>query len=296
VKRIDDVRDFLMSRRARLSPEEAGLPAHSGNRRVEGLRRAEVAALAGVSVDYYTRLERGNLRGVSEGVLNSLVRTLKLDMAEAAYLFNLARAANASGAAPRPETAEQVRPTIQRTLDALTGAPAWVRNGRFDFLAANDLGHALYADLFDGGARPPSYARYLFLDPRSKDFCLEWESVAHAIVSFLRSEAGRDPHDCSLTALIGELSTQSEEFRRMWASNDVRFHRSGRKLLHHSVVGRLDLAFEVMELPADPGLVLVTYTAEPGSPSDDALSLLASWSARHNTADTRSMLRPAGGS
>ena len=275
----NDIRDFLASRRARITPEQAGLPAYGGNRRVLGLRREEVALLAGVSVDYYTRLERGNLKGVSEGVLEAVARALQLDEAEHAHLFDLAGAANTTPRTRRRPGTQRVRPSVQRLLDAMTGAPAYLRNGRLDLLAANRLGHALYSEVFTDPVRPANAARFVFLNPRSADFYVDWERVANDSVAILRAAAGRDPYDRALTDLIGELSTRSEEFRTRWAAHNVRFHRTGIKRLHHPVVGDLDLTFEALELPADPGLRITTYTAEPGSPSQDGLNLLASWAA-----------------
>jgi transcriptional regulator with XRE-family HTH domain len=274
-----EIREFLATRRARITPEQAGLPAYGGRRRVAGLRREEAAMLAGVSVDYYTRLERGSLGGASDGVLEALARALQLDEAERAHLFNLARATHARPAArPRPAP-QRVRPSVQRVLDAMTGLPAWVRNDRFDFLAANPLGYALYAELIASPAGPPNNARFVFLDPRSREFYLDWQRSADDIVAILRGEAGRSPYDHALTDLIGELSTRSEEFRTRWAAHDVRFHRTGTKKLHHPVVGDLSLTFEAMQLTADPGLTLLTYSAEPETASHDALQLLASWAA-----------------
>ena len=272
-----EIREFLASRRARLRPEEAGIPTYGTHRRVPGLRREEVAILAGVSVDYYTRLERGNLRGTSEGVLNALARALHLDEAERTHLFDLARAANESGISNRRRTASQrVRPSVQRILDAMVGAPAWVRNPCHDFLAANQLGYALYSEMFTDPVRPANNARFVFLNPRSQEFFADWEQAANDIVAILRSEAGHNPYDRALTDLIGELSTRSETFRTKWAAHNVRFHRTGRKQLHHPIVGDLDLAYEAMELPGEDLTVLV-YTAEAGSASQDALNLLASW-------------------
>jgi transcriptional regulator with XRE-family HTH domain len=283
-----EVRDFLTTRRAKITPDQAGLPAYGGNRRVAGLRREEVAMLAGVSVDYYTRLERGNLRGASDAVLDALVRALQLDEAETAYLFDLARSANASPvSAAKRAPAPQVRPSIQRLLDSITTAPAAVRNGRFDYLAANRLGRALYAPLYEHAARDavaPNSARFTFLDPRARDFYVDWDRATRDVVAFLRSEAGRNPYDRALTDLIGELSTRSELFRTLWAAHNVRFHRSGTKSLNHPVVGRLDLSFEGLELPTDPGLTLLTYNAEAGTPGADGLSMLASWAATLDTA------------
>jgi transcriptional regulator with XRE-family HTH domain len=272
-----DAREFLSSRRAKITPEMAGLPTYGGRRRVAGLRREEVALLAGVSVDYYTRLERGNLSGVSEGVLDSLGRALQLDEAERAHLFDLARAANANQRTRRRAAPQQVRPSVQRLLDAVTAAPAWVRNARMDFLAANRLGYALYSELFADPVRPVNNARFVFLDPRSQRFYVDWERGADDLVAILRTEAGRNPYDRELHDLIGELSTRSETFRTRWASHNVRFHRTGVKRLHHPVVGDLELTYEAMEFPADPGLTMFVYTAEPGSASDDGLKLLASW-------------------
>ncbi len=278
----NEIRDFLTTRRAKITPEQAGLPTYGGGyRRVPGLRREEVALLAGVSVDYYTRLERGNLAGASDSVLEALARALQLDEAERAHLFDLARAVNATAAAARTRRrpAARVRPAVQRILDAMTMAPAYVRNGRLDVLAANQLGRAVFAPLFDTTARTPNIARFIFLDPAARDFYVEWDSLAGDTVAILRGEAGRDPYDRALSDLIGELSTRSELFRTWWAAHNVRLHRTGVKHLHHPVVGDLTLAYESMELTADAGLRLNAYTAEPGSPSQDTLNLLASWAA-----------------
>jgi transcriptional regulator with XRE-family HTH domain len=273
-----EVRDFLASRRARISPQRAGLPTY-GHRRVPGLRREEVATLAGVSADYYARLERGNLSGTSDSVLEAVARALQLDDAERAHLFDLARAANASpGNRVRGAAPQRVRAGVQQLLDAMTGAAAVVSNGRGDHLAANRLGRALFAPLFDGPARG-NIARFTFLGPASADFYPDWEQGAHAIVAALRGQAGRNPYDKALTDLIGELSTRSDVFRTLWAAHDVRLHRTGTKRIHHPLVGDLDLAYEALALTADDGLVLNAFTAEPGSASADALNMLASWTA-----------------
>ncbi|WBB67725.1 helix-turn-helix transcriptional regulator [Micromonospora sp. WMMD812] len=274
-----EIRDFLTSRRAKITPERAGLPDYGGHRRVAGLRREEVALLAGVSVDYYTRLERGNLTGVSDSVLEALVRALQLDDAERAHLFDLARAANTSAAAARGRRrpAPHLRPEVQRLLDVMTMAPAYVRNGRLDVLGANQLGRAVFAPLFDTVARVPNIARFVFLDPAAQSFYVEWDGVARDTVALLRAEAGRDPYDRALSDLVGELSTLSEVFRTWWAAHDVRLHRAGVKRLHHPLVGDLTLTYESMELTADPGLRLNAYSAEAGSPAQEALNLLASW-------------------
>jgi transcriptional regulator with XRE-family HTH domain len=274
-----EIREFLCSRRARITPEQAGLPAYGGNRRVKGLRREEVAMLAGVSVDYYVRLERGNLSGASEGVLDAVARALQLDEAEQSHLFALARDSDATTARRRRPAAQKVRPVVQQILDAITDAPAWIRNARHDVLAANRMGYALYSPLFADPHRPPNTARFAYLDPASKEFFVDWDRAADDIAAMLRSEAGRNPYDKALTELIGELSTRSETFRTRWAAHNVRFHRTGLKKLHHPVVGDLDLNFEALEFPSDPGLTLLVYTAAPDSPTADALKLLASWAA-----------------
>ena len=275
----NEIRDFLISRRARITPEQVGLPAYGGNRRVSGLRREEVAMLAGVSVDYYIRMERGNARGVSDSVLENLARALRLDDAERAHLYDLARAANNGARAPRRPARQQVRPAVQRLLDAMTMAPVYVRNARMDVLAANRLGRALFAPLFGSSAKPVNLARFIFLDPAAAEFYQEWDRLASDTVALLRAEAGRNPTDRALSDLIGELSTRSDIFRIRWADHNVRQHKSGIKHFHHPVVGDISLAYESLELVADPGLVLNGYSAEPGTASEDALSLLASWAA-----------------
>jgi transcriptional regulator with XRE-family HTH domain len=273
-----EIRQFLSSRRARITPERAGLATYGSNRRVAGLRREEVALLAGVSVDYYTRLERGNLGGVSEAVLDALGQALQLDEAERGHLFDLARAATTSARPRRRPAPQRVRAGIQRILDAMD-VPAEVRNGRGDILAANRLGSALYSELYLDPVRPANVARFVFLSPRAQAFFPDWESTANDLVASLRTAAGRNPHDRGLQDLVGKLSTRSQEFRVRWAAHHVRRHQTGRKRLRHPVVGDLELTYEVLALPADPGLSLVVYGAEPGSASQDGLKLLASWAA-----------------
>lgn len=278
-ERRNGIREFLVSRRAKLSPERAGLSVYGGNRRVPGLRREEVAMLAGVSVDYYNRLERGNLGGVSQTVLDAIARALQLDEAEHAHLLDMARAASEAPSKRRRATPQRIRPSVQRLLDAMTDAPAWVRNARHDLLAVNRLGRALYAPMLDDPERPANTARFVFLNPRSQEFFQDWERVAADVVAMLRSEAGSNPYDRDLSNLIGELSTRSETFRTRWAAHDVHFHRAGTKRLRHPVVGELELTYEAMGLTSDPGLTFIAYTAEPGTASADALRLLASWAA-----------------
>jgi transcriptional regulator with XRE-family HTH domain len=272
-----DIREFLTSRRAKITPEQAGLPAYGSNRRVQGLRREEAAMLAGISVEYYTRFERGNAAGASEDVLEGVVRALQLDEAERAHLFDLVRAANATRRPTRRRpTQERVRPTVLRILDSIA-APAYVRNGRLDLIAANTLGHALYEPVFQDPSGTPNMARFIFLTPRASDFFRDWGKIANDAVAILRAEAGRDPYDNPLSQLIGELATRSDEFRVRWAAHNVKFHRTGAKTLHHPVVGDLTLDYEALELPGDAGQRILVYSAEPGSPSQQALDLLASW-------------------
>lgn len=269
--------EFLRSRRARITPERAGLPAWGDRRRVKGLRREEVALLAGVSVEYYVRLERGNLSGVSEPVLEAVANALQLDDAERAHLHDLARATSSRSATGRSGRST-VRPPVQWLLDSMQGTAAYVRNARTDLLAANALGRALYAPVFAMPGRP-NVARFIFLDPSAADFFTEWRKVAGESAALLRTLAGENPYDAGLTQLVGELSTRSDLFRTLWATHDVRQHRTGTKKFHHPVVGDLTLAYESMELTADPGLRLNAYVAEPGTPSAEALALLASWAA-----------------
>jgi transcriptional regulator with XRE-family HTH domain len=274
------IREFLSTRRARISPGQAGLPVYGGDRRrVSGLRREEAAVLAGISSEYYIRLERGNATGVSESVIDGIAHALQLDEAERAHLLDLIRAAATARPPRRRPAPQRVRSTVQRVLDSMSGTPAFVLNRRLDILAANELGFALFSPIYADPARPPSNARFIFLDPHATEFFRDWNKIANDTVALLRAEAGRDPYDRRLSDLIGELSTRSDEFRVRWGAHNVRIHTTGVKLIHHPVVGDLDLPFESFPLAADPSQSLLTYTAEPGSPSQDALSLLASWAA-----------------
>jgi transcriptional regulator with XRE-family HTH domain len=275
----NDVREFLTSRRAKITPQQAGIPA-GRNRRVPGLRRTEVASLAGVSVEYYSRLERGNLAGVSEEVLEALSRALELDEAEQSHLFDLARAA-ASRPIPRKRAQpESVRQSLQATLDAITTAPAVINNGRGDMVAANGLARALFSEMFDSSPRRPvNNARFVFLEPGSRLFYRDWSKAADDTVAILRTQAGQDPRNIALSDLVGELSTQSEEFRTRWAAHNVRQHFTGTKRVRHPVVGDIELTYEVLDVSADNDMRLIVYTTPTGSTSEDALKLLASWSA-----------------
>lgn len=282
----EEVREFLMSRRAKLTPEQAGIPA-GGSRRVAGLRRSEVAMLADVSIEYYAKIERGNLAGVSDGVLEAIARALQLDDAEREYLFDLARVAH-GGAEPvrrRKPKRWVARESLIRALDAITTGPAFVRNGRMDVLATNALGRAFYDQVFDGPGKG-NLARFNFLDKRSRDFYPDWNAASDVTVAILRTEAGRDPRDKRLHDLIGELSTCSDEFRTRWGAHNVRRHGSGTKNFHHHLVGDLTLTYEGLELTAEPGLSFLIYTAEPGSPSQERLDLLASWAATESNPTT----------
>jgi transcriptional regulator with XRE-family HTH domain len=272
-----EIRDFLATRRAKLTPEQVGLPT-SGRRRVPGLRREEVAVLAGVSTDWYVRLEKGHISGVSDEVLDAVARALQLSDVEREHLFNLARAAKPTRT-PRTRTKTPIPPSLQRVLDSMTGAAAFVRNGRLDIVATNPLARALYAPVLDEPAHRANIARFDFLDPRAADYYPNYDGALSVAVALLRTEAGRTPHDKDLTELIGELATRSEAFRTRWGTHDVRAHRGGIKQFNHPVVGQLELAYDSMELVAAPGLVLTAYTAEPATPSADALSLLSSWAA-----------------
>jgi transcriptional regulator with XRE-family HTH domain len=279
-----ELSEFLTSRRSRITPAQAGLPSYGTRRRVTGLRREEVAMLAGVSVEYYTRVERGNTRGVSQEVMDGIARALQLDDAERLHLGALARTVNATGSHQRRPAQQRVRPGVKRLLNAITHAAAIVGNERLDLLAANPLGAALFAPVFDSAAGPTNFARYTFLDPTATDFYADWDRAANDGVALLRVAAGRDPYDRKLSDLVGELSTRSDDFRVRWADHDVKIHTTGTKTVNHPVAGELSLDFESLDLPGDPGQTITTYTAEPGSPSQERLDLLASWTARPPTA------------
>ncbi|MDX3520523.1 helix-turn-helix transcriptional regulator [Streptomyces scabiei] len=286
----DEVREFLTSRRAKITPERAGLPA-GPRRRVTGLRRSEVAALADVSVEYYAKLERGTLTGASPAVLEAVARALQLDDAERAHLLHLAQAQEGSDTLARPRRRSggqrTLHSSLQWTLDAVTAAPAFVVNGRLDLLASNQLARAFFSDLYgddlDGSPiQLPNLARYQFLSPAARRFYAHWDLAADMTVDVLRTEAGRNPHDKDLHDLVGELSTRSDEFRTRWGAHNVTRHGTGTKTFHHPVVGGLTLAWETLAMAAEPGLVVTIYTAEPDSPSEEALRLLASWAATHD--------------
>ena len=276
----DVVSAFLRSRRERVTPEQVGLPVY-GQRRVSGLRRGEVATLAGVSVEYYTRLERGNLRGVSESVLDALARALQLDATERMYLHDLARAA---GPVPRAQSGKRqvrptVRPSVARIVEGMPELAAYVMNDRLDTVAANPLGRALYSQMYADPACGANVARFAFLSPAARRFYTDWDQMARFAVGALRVEAGRNPHDRELSNLIGELSTRSDAFRVMWGSHDVHVFSASTKRLNHPLVGDLELDQDTMSLSDGSGLSVVVYSAPPGTAAEDGLKLLASWSA-----------------
>jgi transcriptional regulator with XRE-family HTH domain len=279
-----DIRDFLISRRAKLAPERVGLPT-GRRRRVPGLRREEVATLAGVSTEWYTRLEKGHISGVSEDVLEAVARALLLDEDERTYLLDLARAARPARRGSHRRKDVSIPSPVQWMVDSMTMAPAFVRSGRLDIIASNALCRALYSPMFDSATTRDrgraNFPRYFFLDPGSFDFFVDWEEGARATVAVLRAEAGREPHDRALRELVGELSTLSPDFRTLWASHDVRIRHEGVKRLNHPEVGRLDMTFRSLDLPLPQRAVhdLIIYAAEPGTASEDRLRLLASWTA-----------------
>ncbi|MDI3406029.1 helix-turn-helix transcriptional regulator [Streptomyces cavernicola] len=279
-----EIRDFLASRRAKITPEQVGLPT-SGRRRVPGLRREEVAVLAGVSTEWYTRLEKGHISGVSEDVLAAVAQALQLDEDERTYLFDLAHAARSAHRKPSRRRDVQVPPNVQWLLDSVTLSAAFVRNGRQDIVADNALARALQAPLYESRTADrhgrPNNARYVFLDPGAREFFVDWDAAAVATAALLRAEAGREPHDRALRDLIGELSTLSPDFRTMWAAHDVRIRHDGAKRLQHPEVGELELTYVSLDLPMAHRAMhdLTLYTAEPGSASEERLKLLASLTA-----------------
>ena len=272
------ISEFLTTRRAKLTPAQVGLPDFGGRRRVPGLRREEVALVAGMSAEYYKRLERGNVAGVSEAVIDGVSRALQLDDAEHAHLNDLIRAANA-GAHPKARRnstrKSQITESLQQTIDAMSTVPVYVQNGRLDAVATNRLGRALYSEMLDDAHQPANAARFIFLEPRAQIFYREWDAQTRQIVALLRAEAGRSPYDRQLSDLVGELSTRSDLFRKLWGAHDVKEHRGGLKAVHHPVVGDLDLPFRAMDRASVRGLQMLVFSAEPGSATHERLQLLA---------------------
>ena len=269
--------EFLRTRRARLTPEDVGMPRLGRYRRVPGLRREELAQVAGVSVAYYTRLEQGHGRNVSAEVLDAIARALRLTDAEHVHLTHLAKPQR-----NRRRTyarSQRVRPGLRQLLDALEGVPAYVVGRRSDILAWNRMAASLFGDWGRLPARERNWARMVFLRPETRELFVVWDAMAADMVSFLRLEAGRHADDPELAALVGELSVHSDEFRRLWAEHDVKEKGHGVKRITHPLVGELTLSFETLALPDDADQHLVTYHAEPGSPAADGLRLLGSWGA-----------------
>ncbi|WP_030165668.1 helix-turn-helix transcriptional regulator [Streptomyces sp. NRRL S-813] len=280
-----ELSEFLRTRRARLQPEDVGLPHYGRHRRVPGLRREELAQLAGVSVAYYTRLEQGNGQGVSAEVLDSIARALRLTDAEHAHLTHLAKPKHKKKqAAPT----QQVRSSLRQLLDTLDAVPAYVVGRRAELLAWNRMAAAVFGDWSQMPAQERNWARMVFLKPEYRDLYLDWEQKAIDVVCGLRMEAGCYPEDPRLSALVGELSVKSEDFRRLWAAHDVKEKSHGVKRLRHPLVGEMDLRYESFKLAADADQSMVLYHAEPGSPSAEALRLLASWGADATRAGTAS--------
>jgi transcriptional regulator with XRE-family HTH domain len=279
-----DIRDFLMTRRARITPEQVGLPP-GRRRRVPGLRREEVAQLAGVSIDYYTQVERGNVAGVSADVLRAVARALRLGDAEEAHLFDLVRAVRGDRSRTAPPARRSIPEGVQALLDSMVTAPAIVINGHLDLVAANAIGRALYAPIFAGAKVTPNLARFMFLDVAADRFFPDWAREADDVVALLRAEAARSPDSPAITRLVGELATRSEQFRTRWAAHDVKAHTHGVKRFRHFEVGELSLTYNVFNIASPGGLSLIGHTAEPHSRSDEALRLLDSWAVTECQAD-----------
>jgi transcriptional regulator with XRE-family HTH domain len=283
----NELRDFLMTRRARITPERAGIAA-LGARRVAGLRREEVAMLAGVSTDYYTRMEKGKVSSPSDSVLEAVSRALELDEAEHTHLVDLVRASGPGSrtASRRPPGGPATRPSLEWMVDAMSDAAAFVGSPFLDVVAMNHLARAVYSPMVEAaGDEKPNFARFAFLNPASRDLYPDWEGAARVAVAQLRLAAGRHPRSRTLSTLVGELATRSAEFRSMWAAHEVRLHFAGTKRFSHPAVGELEVSYRSMELPSDPGHTLTVYNAVPGSPSADSLRLLSSWAATRATMD-----------
>lgn len=276
------LREFLTTRRDRITPADAGLPAFGGRRRVKGLRREEVAMLAGISPEYYIRLERGAAVGISPEIVDSVATALRLDGDERVHLDRLIAAlVPAARRKRRSTTTGSVSPGVHVMLDALHDLPAVVFNAHLDIVAINDLGRALYSSHYTGREQPNA-ARFLFLEEdRARQFWPEWDKLADDVVAILRVQAGLNPEDPALVGLVGQLSTRSEEFRIRWAANNVRAHRAAVKLFNHPLIGQVALPAETMTLTAAADLTLTVFTPQPGTPEHDALRLLASWNAQN---------------
>jgi transcriptional regulator with XRE-family HTH domain len=271
-----ELTEFLKSRRARVQPEDLGLKVFNGRRRVPGLRREELAQSAGVSADYYVRFEQGRADNVSQEILDSVADVLRLTEDERKHLALLAKPARRRA---RRRSAERMRPGLQRLLDSITDVPAFVLGRRMDVLGWNRLAAALIADFGSLQLKDRNIPRMVFLDPAARDFYPQWEAVAEETVGYLRMYAGRYPDDPELAELVGELSIRSPEFREQWARHDVKDKTFGTKTQHHPIVGDITVQYETLRPPGEPDQLLVTYTVEPGSTSEQNLRLLASWTA-----------------
>jgi transcriptional regulator with XRE-family HTH domain len=281
-----DIKEFLMTRRARITPEQVGLPP-GRRRRVPGLRREEVAQLAGVSIEYYTQIERGNVAGVSEDILHAVARALQLGEAEETHLFDLVRAATTKAGRTRSTSRAAIPDGVQALLDSMVTAPAIVITGHLDIVAANALGRALYAPVFAHAKSTPNLARFIFFDAVAEQFFPEWGREADDVVALLQAEAARSPDSPAVSRLVDELATRSEQFRTSWAAHNVKAHRHGVKRIRHSEVGEMSLTYNVFDINSVGGLCLIGHTAEPHSRSDEALRLLASWAAPDHDASNR---------
>ncbi|WP_316528369.1 helix-turn-helix transcriptional regulator [Kitasatospora brasiliensis] len=282
MKQTAELGAFLRSRRARLRPDDVGLAPDARARRVAGLRREELARLAGISTDYYIRLEQGRNGNVSEEILHALAEALRLDRTERAHMMNLAAAG--TGARRRaPERPQRVRPGLHEVLDVLDHVPAFILGRRTDVLAANRLARTVLTDFEALPASRRNYARYLLLDPAARESCLDWERTAAETVAMLRLDAGRHPQDRQLTALIGELSVHSPQFPRWWSDHQVQERSHGIKRYRHPLVGDITFRYECLSPPDDPDQTLCIYTAGPEPSDRENLALLGSWTERDTT-------------
>ncbi|MBG0831475.1 helix-turn-helix domain-containing protein [Planomonospora sp. ID67723] len=278
------LRDFLRSRRAQLRPQDVGLPDSGRQRRVAGLRREEIAELADVSVDYYTRMEQGRVRNASPAVLDALARALRLDQEETRHLHRIARPPVTRAAArSAPRRPQRVRPMLRTLLASMEELPCMVMGRRMDVLAWNRAASALFGDFDAMAPAARNIAKITFLSPDSRALYADWESCARRNVAYLGMEAGRHPDDPELAALIGELAVKSPEFRTWWAEHPVQDKTSGILGFHHPIVGSLELSYETLRAVDDPTQALISYAPEPGSPSEDALRLLLAWTAHEST-------------
>jgi transcriptional regulator with XRE-family HTH domain/predicted transcriptional regulator len=278
MNQIVELGEFLRSCRSRLDPVDAGMP-RTTRRRVPGLRREELAHLAGVSVDYYTRLEQGRSRTASPQILESLATALRLDDTEREHLFDLANRRPLQPRRSMTSPIEQASPAVHQLLNTLDAVycPAFVLGRRTDVVASNPLARALIADFDAMPAKERNQARFVFLDPAARQLYVDWESVAADTAAMLRMDAGRHPEDPQLGELVGELAVRSEHFRAYWAERRVHERTEGTKSYHHPVVGDLTVTYQALALPGDGNQILFVYSSEPGSSSETALQLLATW-------------------